>query len=409
MSMRVLYVASSRGISAKRPGLGSGRKISGIVACWRDAGHEVRLVGGRDIDGREDALPSTPGASNTLPLYRRLSVIQPLVNSYSEWLDLRHDRRLERYLLQLTASWIPDLIWHRAGRLHIAPLRVAQSLGIPPVLEWVDSPIRYRYSLFRRLALQIERMRMQQAFRIVVPSLVIARILAAQEGIGSNKFIIAYNAVNPQKFRRDQESRERIRQELGVQESEVLIGYVGGFAWYHNMPILASVALQLREYSPQLNHSIRFLIVGDGVGRGEFEKALDTHGVRDLFILIGKVLPEAVPSYLSVCDIAVLPGSLDTICPIKVTEYMAAGLPSVVPDTPANREIVTPGKNGLLFTPGDAADLARSLLKLINNTQMRIEMGNSAQATAALRLSWQATWGRALEDVLSALQNRLNA
>lgn len=407
--MRILYVASSRGISAKRPGLGSGRKISGIVACWRDAGHEVRLVGGRDIDGREDTPPSTSGASNTLPLYRRLSVIQPLVNSYSEWRDLRHDRRLECYLLQLTASWTPDLIWHRSSRLHIAPLHVAQNLGIPYVLEWVDSPIRYRYSLFRRLALQIEHVRMQRAFRIVVPSSVIARILAAQEGIRRSKFIIAYNAVDPQKFRRDQENRKRIRRELGVRESEVLIGYVGGFAWYHNTPILAPVALRLREHPSQLNHSIRFLIVGDGIRRKEFEKALDTYGVRDLFILVGRVSPEAVPSYLSACDVAVLLGSLDTICPIKVAEYMAAGLPSVVPDTPANREIVSPGKNGLLFTPGDAADLVRSLLKLINNTQMRIEMGNSAQATAALRLSWQATWGRALEDVFLALQNCLNA
>ena len=407
--MRVLYVASSRGISAKRPGLGSGRKISGIVACWRDEGHEVRLVGGRDIDGREDTLPSTSGASNTLPLYRRLSVIQPLLNSYSEWRDLCHDRRLKSYLLQLTANWIPDLIWHRSSRLHIAPLRVARSLGIPYILEWVDSPIRYRYSFFRRLALQIEHTRMQQAFRIIVPSLVIARNLAAREKIRRDKFIIAYNAVDPHKFRRDQESRERIRRELGVRESEVLIGYVGGFAWYHNTPILADAARRLRMYSPEVNYSTRFLIVGAGQGRRAFEKALDTYEVRDLFILVGRVLPEAVPSYLSACDIAVLPGSLDTICPIKVAEYMAAGLPSVVPDTPANREIVSPGKNGLLFTPGDAADLVRSLLKLINNTQMRIEMGNSAQTTAALRLSWQATWGRALEDILSALQNRLNA
>jgi len=400
MSMRILYVASSRGIGGKKPG----RKISSIVACWRDAEHEVRLVGGRDIGMEGGTHPSTLGAPSITPLYRQLPLIQPLVNSYSEWRDLRHDRRLERYLLQLTASWTPNLIWHRSSRIHVAPFHIAQSLGVPYVLEWVGSPIRYRYSLFRRLSLRREHARRQSAFRIVVVSSVVARILATREGIPRDRFVVAYNAVDPQEFRRDQEDRERIRQQLGIRETEVLIGYVGSFAWYHNTPILAAAALRLREHSPQLNHSMRFLIVGDGTGRKAFEQALDTYEVRDLFILTGRVSHEAVPSYLSACDAAVLPGSLDTICPIKVAEYMAAGLPSVVPDTPANREIISPGKNGLLFTAGEAADLARSLLKLINNTQMRIEGGHSAQATAVLRLNWQATWGRALEEVLSALK-----
>ena len=46
---------------------------------------------------------------------------------------------------------------------------------------------------------------------------------------------------------------------------------------------------------------------------------------------------------------------------------MAASLPAVIPDYPCNREIVADRETGVLFRPGDAADLAAKLAYLAEN------------------------------------------
>src|ERR1700686_2350216 len=63
-----------------------------------------------------------------------------------------------------------------------------------------------------------------------------------------------------------------------------------------------------------------------------------------------------VQPYLAAADFGVLT-SLSEGSSNSVLEYMAMGLPSVVSDIAPNRELV----NGLFFSPGDAADLAKKL------------------------------------------------
>jgi glycosyltransferase involved in cell wall biosynthesis len=62
-----------------------------------------------------------------------------------------------------------------------------------------------------------------------------------------------------------------------------------------------------------------------------------------------------------------------------LTEAMAAGVPVVASDTPANRELVVPDQSGFLVQCGDRAGLARHANKLINDPALRTRIGNAAR------------------------------
>ena len=88
---QVIYVCGGRNFVGKSPG----RKIGGVVDCWRRFGHDVKLICGRDICAEDVSREIEYGSPETFTRwYRRGSVMAPLVATVSEWRDIRHDKLL---------------------------------------------------------------------------------------------------------------------------------------------------------------------------------------------------------------------------------------------------------------------------------------------------------------------------
>jgi hypothetical protein len=62
-------------------------------------------------------------------------------------------------------------------------------------------------------------------------------------------------------------------------------------------------------------------------------------------------------------------------------ETQSAGIPAVVSDIPGNRAVVTDGETGMLVPAGNAEDLARALIHLLGNPDVRHRMGKAARNT----------------------------
>jgi glycosyltransferase involved in cell wall biosynthesis len=76
--------------------------------------------------------------------------------------------------------------------------------------------------------------------------------------------------------------------------------------------------------------------------------------------------------------------------PLKIYEYMAAGLPvlaSRVGDLP---EVLEHGKLGRLADPDDPAALAHALEQLAKDPAMRARLGSSARAHVLAHRTWDA-------------------
>jgi glycosyltransferase involved in cell wall biosynthesis len=395
MSKRILYICAGRSFQSKRPV----RKIGDVVKCWRSLGYQVDHICGGDLYGSPVSLEADIKSKTQYykKWYRQVSFMSPLVQTLSEWKNIRHDSLMFTTLDSCVKQQKPDLIWERNCRLSSSGLRIARKIGVPYVLEWKDNLIPYSVSWFHRRVVKLEEKKNREADFVVVESEKLKDDLG-REGVDTRKILVAHNAVNPEEFRTDLKQRQEYRRELGIADGEVLVGYLGSYAFYHDMIrlVLAADILKNKKEIP-----IKVLMVGQGKQYPEARELAEKRNLLDTRVIMKPWVPSAtVPKVLSALDIAVLPGCLDIICPIKVQEYMAQELPSVIPDYPCNREVITDGQTGMLFDPKDEKSLADKLIQLAENRELRIAIGKQAREEVIRRFTWEKTWGKALKEIL---------
>jgi glycosyltransferase involved in cell wall biosynthesis len=147
-------------------------------------------------------------------------------------------------------------------------------------------------------------------------------------------------------------------------------------------------------------------IIGDGPGRTELERQAGALGIEAEFT--GAVLPADVPGLLHECDAAAAPypaeehGQDDYFSPLKVYEYMAAGMPIIASSVGQIPAIVDDGRTGLLVPPSDSAALAGALARLAGDPALRRALGCRARDDAEQRFSWSGVLSR----ITSALPAR---
>ncbi len=82
--------------------------------------------------------------------------------------------------------------------------------------------------------------------------------------------------------------------------------------------------------------------------------------------------------------------------PLKVYEYMAAGLPVVASRIGQLAELIQDGVNGLLCPPGDSVALAGALYRLYSKPELSARLGQAARATVLREHTWEAVVQRIL-------------
>lgn len=406
--MKLLYVVSGQSYKSPRPS----RKIMALVQCWRDMGHEVELICGGDISDWGSGNSVTDGTAakgRKQPWYRKNDLLGPIVDSISEVKNLRHDRRLAKVVEQRIHEFKPDLYLQRSSRLDGKTLSVAMEAGLPTVLEWKDQPIAsndarqaldredfYGLSLLKWLVRRVEAWKEAKADYLIVESEELKKRLASAFNRKPDDFIVAHNAVHISDFNIDKAlPKEEARSKLALPMNAFLPVFIGSFAWYQHVELLVdAVALDDPELPP-----MTAVLVGDGPGRAAVERHTQELGVEDRVVFVGRVPHESVPDYLAAADASILSDGTDIICPIKILEYMAMGVPPILPDYEANREVVEHNVTGLLFEPGNAKALHDQLRRLQQDPEFRHKLGIAAREWAENRFSWEATWGRAIEDI----------
>ncbi len=135
-------------------------------------------------------------------------------------------------------------------------------------------------------------------------------------------------------------------------------------------------------------------IVGDGPEREKLEIFCQANDLSGKVRFHGAVAPERMPEFMAKADVFVF-ASFAEGRPNVVLEAMAAGLPVLASSIPAVQDLITPGKEGLLFPPGDARQLAVQMTQLLSSSAERRSMGEQARRTVAeLGLRWEETGRR---------------
>jgi glycosyltransferase involved in cell wall biosynthesis len=172
-------------------------------------------------------------------------------------------------------------------------------------------------------------------------------------------------------------ARRRVRSELGVKDTTVVVGAVGRLVWEKGYGELFAAAEQLRRRCPD----VTVVVAGpnetgkaDGIGPAAVAAA-ESSGVR----FLGH-RPDVEDLYAA-CDIYVLASHREGF-PRSAMEAAAMALPVVATDIRGCRQVVDDGVTGLLVPPRNAPALTDALERLAGDPGLRATMGQRAATKA---------------------------
>jgi len=131
-------------------------------------------------------------------------------------------------------------------------------------------------------------------------------------------------------------------------------------------------------------------------------------GVQARITLTGYVPHRRIGGYFRRTGVAVIP-ILDVLetrlftSPLKLFEYMAAGIPIVASDLPSIREILQHGESAVLVPPNDPRALAKGIEQVLTDADLAARLARNALALVKT-YSWEnraARLARFLEDVVT--------
>jgi glycosyltransferase involved in cell wall biosynthesis len=151
---------------------------------------------------------------------------------------------------------------------------------------------------------------------------------------------------------------------------EKIILYAGRFSWEKNPSDLIE-AFSLIENK----NDWRLVMAGEGPQWNDMKALVHELGIESQVEFLGSV--SDLDLLLNIASVFVLPSLLEGF-PNALCEAMSAGLPVVCYDSLAYESIITPHINGFVVPFREVESLASSISELIDNNQLRIDLGNKA-------------------------------
>ena len=280
-----------------------------------------------------------------------------------------------------------DLIYERYSLWSFAGMAYARRMDVPGLLE-VNAPLIAEQTVTRGLVDIDAATRVAgRVFAAAHALLAVSRQVAAyleRFPAARGRIHVVPNGVNV----------ERIHPEIPAvrnrRPGEFTIGFIGTLKPWHGLDTLVEAFARLHSTAPET----RLLIVGTGPEEERLVGQLRQFGVLHAACLTGGVAPSEVPALLTSMDVAVAPApplSDFYFSPLKVFEYMAAGLPIVAARIGQIAEVIHADVDGLLYPPGDAAALTASLDHLRRDPALRTRIGAAGRESILRSHSWDYT------------------
>jgi glycosyltransferase involved in cell wall biosynthesis len=203
--------------------------------------------------------------------------------------------------------------------------------------------------------------------------------------------VVVANGVDTERFHPDAGDARRYR----PPGASLVIGFAGRLVPQKRPEDIIALAARMVSRHPE----VRFLVAGEGSRRPDYEALLQRSNLASQVHFLGYVAD--MRSFYAACDIFVLPSRSEG-CPNVVLESMAMRRALVVSSAAGTREVVTDGREALVFPVGDVAALAAALERLIEQPTLRQELVARAYDRVTTSFSTRVS-ARRLGEVLRAV------
>lgn len=350
--MRIAYLQNARIPTEKAHGYQIMKTCEALVG----AGHQVQLF----VADRRNPIEQNPfeyyGIPKSFDLFRLpvldlMDVVKPL-NSVAYAIErASFVRAVKRSRLALLASDI----WYTRDLL-VAEALLEITDGRPVYVELHDVDHRLDEIL-------------NQVSGWIVISEGLKKVLI-EKGVASEKITVAHDGFDPSAFAELPQKMEA-RKKFGLDPNEFILVYTGHLYPWKGVDSIAPAFASIPE-------GVRLVIVGGHAADLARIKVLAGNAPRVSFI--GQRPREEVSMWLAAADAALLPtsgkfeiGKLYT-SPLKLFEYLAAGLPILASDVPSSHEVLD--ESVATFVKPDDAD---DFLKKLNEVKQRVWSTDAAK------------------------------
>ena len=313
--------------------------------------------------------------------------------------DAREYRRARAFRVAPDGPWRGRelaFVWQRHELFQSAGFELASALGVPSVAfvpatlvwqaeEWGVRRPGWSHAL-ERLG---ERAPLRHADVVACGTdAVVDEVVRI--GVDRDRVVVTPTGVDTEIFT-PATGRAEVRARLGLGDRFV-VGWVGSFRRFHAID-QAVTALAGVE-------NVTLLLIGDGPERRRVEEIARTSRVA--VVCTGTVDHRELPAYLAAMDVAIVlsaPGTAFHYSPLKLAEYLSAGIPVVAADAGALPDRLRGGVDSLLVAPGDTAGLRAALVGLRDDPGRRERLGRAGREAAVDRWSWDRSVRIVLEHL----------
>jgi PEP-CTERM/exosortase A-associated glycosyltransferase len=294
-------------------------------------------------------------------------------------------------LRRVIARESPDLLHAHSPCLNAL---AGLGLGIPLVYEmrssWEDAAVStgttaegsVRYRLSR--ALETFALRRADAVTVICDGL---RADVLSRGVPADRIAVIPNAVDAESFIPDSSTAPEERSRLGLGDASVL-GFVGSFFAWEGLDLLIEALPKVLAR----RGNVKVVLVGAGVHEPVLREAVARAGLHQHVLFLGQVPHAQVNALYRVIDVLVYPRRpmrlTDMVTPLKPLEAMALGKVQVASDVGGHRELIDDRRTGLLFRAGDADDLARAVLEILDDPQLAAALAHNGPRHVRENRTW---------------------
>jgi len=185
-----------------------------------------------------------------------------------------------------------------------------------------------------------------------------------------------YNA-----FKQPEQTRDTLRQQLGIHPSEPVILFFGFIRPYKGLHLLIDAFKQLLDSGTKAH----LLVVGEfWDDQRDYTQQIETLGITDKVHIVDQYIPDnEITGYFKAADVFAAPYIGGTQSGVLRTA-LGFGLPCVVTDIIADAFIKSLSKRCIIVPTGNAAAIARGMAQQINHG-----IQDSSQIQSLVDRSWQ--------------------
>lgn len=211
-----------------------------------------------------------------------------------------------------------------------------------------------------------------------------------------NKIVTVSNGVDLTKFSAKEHTKNNLRIDFNLPESDILGTYVARFSLSKNHMVLIEVVKNIND------RGFKILLLGDGTEKDKFIERAREEGVLDRFILKGFVENSLVPYYLKASDFYIHPAEAEGFG-IAILEAMASGLPAVI-----FKNVYIEEFESSVLVSEDLKEFIEHTKKLIYDEDFRATMSAKAKRTAE-KLSISRMVDKYIEYLQMVLERKNNS